>query len=291
MTDTLSPVQAEVVVPVDPDTAFRLYVTRPGRQHPAEGQSAGPAEIVYEPFAGGRWFEHGQDGREYKWGRVLVWEPPHRLVLAWMVGAAAGTWAYDPDPDHASRAELTFEPAEGGTRVRVVHTGFEAHGAGAESIRRGVGGGNDWAHDLSDLARAAESVSAPPIVTGAQVNLFCDHVESTLAFYTALGLIEAFRYPVQGAPEAVEVEAAGIRIGLHAAAVANRLADLGVASGADPASAELALWVDDVEAMFATAIAAGATALAAPTDSPDGRLRYGWVHDPEGHQIKFIEQT
>lgn len=55
--DPQAPVEHEVFVSVDADTAFRLYVTRPGRTHPGEGQSGDPAEIVYEPFVGGRWYE------------------------------------------------------------------------------------------------------------------------------------------------------------------------------------------------------------------------------------------
>lgn len=146
-------VRESVVVPVAPTRAFDLYVNRPGRTHPEEGQSGAPARIVYEPFSGGRWYEIGPDGSEYEWGRVLTWEPPTRLVLAWMVGASTGEWAYDPDPEHASRAEITFQPVDDGTLVTVVHTGFERHGLGSGSIQRGVAHG--WALDLADLDRAA----------------------------------------------------------------------------------------------------------------------------------------
>lgn len=153
-TQPQAPVEHEVIVPVDIDTAFRLYVTRPGRTHPSDGQSGNPADIVYEPFVGGRWYERDHTGREHDWGRVLVWEPPWRLTLAWMVNANRGVWGYDPDPAHASCAEITFEPVESGTRVRVRHTGFERHGPAGSSIRSGVD--NGWLEDLADLARAAQ---------------------------------------------------------------------------------------------------------------------------------------
>jgi uncharacterized protein YndB with AHSA1/START domain len=149
----LDPVTAEIEVPVDPATAFELYVSRPVRRHPAEGLSGAPAEIIYEPFAGGRWYERAGDGREFDWGRVAEWDPPRRLVLAWMVGASTGGWAFDPDPAHASRAEITFEPTDRGTCVRVRHTGLEAHGSAAASIRRGASRG--WVDDLEDLLGAA----------------------------------------------------------------------------------------------------------------------------------------
>lgn len=155
-----APVRHSQAVPVPPDRAFDLYVNRPGRTHPAEGQSGRPARIVYEPFAGGRWYEIAADGTEHDWGRVLTWDPPHRLTLAWMVGAATGTWAYDPDPLHASLAEITFDPAPGGTLVTVTHSGFERHGPTGDRIRAGVTTG--WVRDLEDLHRATSLTTPAP---------------------------------------------------------------------------------------------------------------------------------
>jgi hypothetical protein len=77
-----------------------------------------------------------------------------------MVGVQDGRWVYDSNPEHASRVDLTFEAIGAGqTLVRVVHTGFEAHGAGAASIRDGVTPG--WQEDLQDLRNAAEREQAP----------------------------------------------------------------------------------------------------------------------------------
>jgi uncharacterized protein YndB with AHSA1/START domain len=159
-TNTAVPVVAEVTVPVDPARAFDLYVARPGRTHPGNGLSGSPEAIVYEPFVGGRWYERASDGSEHDWGRVVSWDPPHRLGLVWMVGVQDGRWVYDSNPEHASRVDLTFEAIGAGqTLVRVVHTGFEAHGAGAASIRDGVTPG--WQEDLQDLRNAAEREQAP----------------------------------------------------------------------------------------------------------------------------------
>lgn len=68
----IAPVVQTIVVPVPPQVAFHLYVHRPDRTHPREGQSGRPARIVYEPFAGGCWYEVGGDGSRHEWGRVLV---------------------------------------------------------------------------------------------------------------------------------------------------------------------------------------------------------------------------
>jgi catechol 2,3-dioxygenase-like lactoylglutathione lyase family enzyme len=121
-----------------------------------------------------------------------------------------------------------------------------------------------------------------------QVNLFCDDVDSCLAFYNRLGLTEAFRAPASGPIAHVEVEAAGIRIGLTSARVANDLVNLGVEPADRPAT-EIVFWCDDVDAMYDRALAAGATAVVAPTTSPDNRLYFAWVRDPEAHQLKLVQ--
>ncbi|MDG4807016.1 VOC family protein [Micromonospora sp. WMMD1120] len=128
-----------------------------------------------------------------------------------------------------------------------------------------------------------------PGATQVQINLFCADVEGCLTFYTRLGLTEAFRAPTTGPVEHVEVEAAGIRIGLTSARVANALVGLGVSPGGG-VSTELVLWCEDTDAFYDRAVAAGATSVVAPMDSPDGRLHYAWVRDPDGHQVKFVQK-
>lgn len=123
--------------------------------------------------------------------------------------------------------------------------------------------------------------------TAVQVNLFCDDVELVAGFFRALGFAEVFRTPAEGHPEHLEVDAAGTRIGLTSAGAANRIARLGVGAQRH-ASTEVVLWCADVDAAFTAAIDAGGSAVSPPQDSPDGRLRYGWVRDPEGHQVKFV---
>jgi uncharacterized glyoxalase superfamily protein PhnB len=120
-----------------------------------------------------------------------------------------------------------------------------------------------------------------------QVNLFCGDVEGCWGFYRALGLVEAFRAPAERAVEHVEVEVAGVRIGLTSARVANALVGLGVES-AGGVSAEVVFWCDDPDGLYERALAAGGSELVAPRESPDGRLRVAWVKDPDGHQVKLV---
>jgi catechol 2,3-dioxygenase-like lactoylglutathione lyase family enzyme len=125
--------------------------------------------------------------------------------------------------------------------------------------------------------------------TQVQINMFCTDADACLAFYRRLGLTEAFRAPASGPVEHVEVEAAGIRIGLTSARVANSLVGLGVEPGGSP-STELVLWCENTDDFYDRALAAGAASVVAPMDSPDGRLHYAWVRDPDGHQLKFVQK-
>lgn len=123
--------------------------------------------------------------------------------------------------------------------------------------------------------------------SGVQVNLWCRDVERCAAFFRGLGLPERFRFPRTGAPDQLEVEAAGVRIGLSSALAGERLFGIVAEPGSDT---ELVLWCDEVDELYAAATTVGGTALTPPTDSPDGRLRFAWVLDPEGHRVKFVRE-
>ena len=68
-------------------------------------------EAVLETKQGGRWYEVGVDGTECNWGKVLVWNPPHKLVLAWQITAE---WQYDPN--FLTEVEVNF--SEKGPKIR-----------------------------------------------------------------------------------------------------------------------------------------------------------------------------
>ena len=136
--DPVRPVRASVTVAAPVERAWQVYTGGYGSWEP-KGHfiGTGPAEtVLIEPYQGGRWYERSADGSEPEWGRVLAWEPPHRLVLSWMVG---GDWQHDPDPAHASEVEVRFV-ADGPerTRVELEHRRIERHGEGAASILGGV---------------------------------------------------------------------------------------------------------------------------------------------------------
>jgi uncharacterized protein YndB with AHSA1/START domain len=85
---------------------------------------------------------------ETPWGKVLVWEPPSRVVLGWQLNSQ---WAFDPD--FLTEVELTFAPRGAGTIVTLEHRDLERFGAEAAARADQLGGG--WASRLADYATFA----------------------------------------------------------------------------------------------------------------------------------------
>jgi uncharacterized protein YndB with AHSA1/START domain len=106
-TASMQPLTGTVTVDVPIEQAFRIFTESISSWWPNEYHigAADMAEPVLEPRMAGRWYERGVDGSECDWGRILVWEPPTRLVLTWQIN---GRWQFDPDPEHASEIEVRF---------------------------------------------------------------------------------------------------------------------------------------------------------------------------------------
>jgi uncharacterized protein YndB with AHSA1/START domain len=153
-TSTVPALQGATTVRAPIQRAFRVFTESVSTWWPAQyhiGQ-AELAEVVLEPRAGGRWYERGVDGSECDWGRVLVWEPPHRLVVTWQIN---GQFQYDPDPEHASEIEVRFtEDAPGQTRVELEHRFLERL-VGGQQVSEVIGSGGGWTAMLELFAGAA----------------------------------------------------------------------------------------------------------------------------------------
>jgi uncharacterized protein YndB with AHSA1/START domain len=106
---------------------------------------AAPARAsIVEPYVGGRWYDIDRNGDETTIGRVVAYEPPHRVVLTWGI---SHDWKYDPNL--RTEIEVQFIP-ESATRTRVefVHRGLEAYGERAEEERAIYDGDEAWTRVL-----------------------------------------------------------------------------------------------------------------------------------------------
>ena len=151
---SIAPVVRTIQVKVPPSRAFALFTGKMSAWWPA-GKTVAKnphVAIVLESHAGGGWFERDADGNETRWGKVLAWEPPGRLLLGWQLNSQ---WSYDPD--FLTEVELTFAPEGAGTLVTLEHRNLERFGADADKIAAQVGGG--WPKFLGEYAQYVDAQS------------------------------------------------------------------------------------------------------------------------------------
>ena len=137
-------VRRQIVVDAPVEKAFAVFTERFGDFKPREHNvlAAPIAETVFEPRVGGHIYDRGTDGSECRWARVLVYEPPRRVVFSWDIGP---TWQVETEPENTSEVEVRFiaeNPQR--TRVELEHRNLDRHGPGWEAVRDGVGHDEGW---------------------------------------------------------------------------------------------------------------------------------------------------
>ena len=154
------PVRQATVVRSDHAHTFHTFIATIGAWWPVRPFSAGDdqvRDVTVEPQLGGRMYESWADGTTVEWGRLQVWEPPHRFVV---------TWTFTPAP---TEVELTFTSLGPGlTRVAVEHRGWEQLTEGELAADCAMPGGyssggytHGWTHILACLAAAITEMPAP----------------------------------------------------------------------------------------------------------------------------------
>jgi uncharacterized protein YndB with AHSA1/START domain len=153
-------VRHHVVVPGTPERAFATFTERFDDIKPREHNLLGSpiASTTFEPRVGGHIVDRGEDGSECRWARVLVYDPPRRVVFSWDIGP---TWQLESDPANASEVEVTFV-AEGPdrTRVELEHRHLDRHGPGWSQVRAGVDNDQGWPLYLARYASLLEGQDA-----------------------------------------------------------------------------------------------------------------------------------
>ena len=148
---TVEPIRKQLVVEAPAERAFRVFTEKGGVWWPKDhhiGKSP-LKDVVIEPRASGRWYERMEDGSECDWGKVLAWEPPRRVVLAWQLDMK-----FQFDPNLVTEVEVRFTP-EGPKRTRVdfEHRNLERFGEGAPDTCKMMD--NGWGGILDSYAKSA----------------------------------------------------------------------------------------------------------------------------------------
>ena len=121
-----------------PEDAFRLYTEGMARwwplaTHSVEEEAA--ETVVFEPRLGGRIVERAQGGAEHHWGTVTEWDPPAGFAHTWHPGREASS---------GQLVEVRFVADGDGTRVELVHTGWENLGDQAPRLYEAYDSGWDY---------------------------------------------------------------------------------------------------------------------------------------------------
>ena len=156
-----APVRRSLFVKATPEHAFAVFTAGFDRWWP-KGHSVGssPQKIaILEPKVGGRWYEIGEDGSETQWGKVMIWEPPHRVVMVWSVDP---DWKFDPGLH--TEVEVRFTPEGDGVRVDLEHRKLGG-------LRRAGRGGPREDRQREGLERPAQAVRRRGGTLGKEENL------------------------------------------------------------------------------------------------------------------------
>lgn len=150
-TTAIPPVRKRIRVNIAPARAFDVFTAGMHRWWRIDYSiNKSPIkDIIVEPRAGGRWFERGEDGSECQWGKVLAWEPPGRLLLAWQI---TPEWQFDPNL--LTELEVRFTADGAGTLVELEHR-LEGYGAAAAQVREIFDGPEAWMSLLERFAKEA----------------------------------------------------------------------------------------------------------------------------------------
>lgn len=158
-TDTT--VRSSIVVEAPIERAFSVFTEGIGSWFPPEYNLLGVdiAERIFEPRVGGHIYDRGVDGSECHWARVLVYEPPTRVVFSWDLSPR---FQVEADPEKTSEVAVQFiAETRQRTRVELEHRYLDRHGEGWEQSRGILGGDGGWPGCLRSFAKhlAAETNS------------------------------------------------------------------------------------------------------------------------------------
>lgn len=131
----LPPLRREVIVRAPVGTAFAVFTGHIARWWPFGRFSVFGAgsSVAFEDGA----IVERLGTQTSEWGRVSVWEPPHRISLSWHPGR---------DDEHATTVTVTFAEQDGATLVTLIHDDWQNHPSPEDGRRAHQDG---WAYVLA----------------------------------------------------------------------------------------------------------------------------------------------
>lgn len=149
-------VRRQIDVDASIDDAFTAFVDRFGDFKPPEHNllAADITETRFEPKVGGHIYDRAADGSVCRWARVLVYEPPDRVVFSWDISPQ---WQLESSEANASEVEVRFiAESPQRTRLELEHRHLDRHGPGWESLRDGVDSDGGWPLYLARYSEVIE---------------------------------------------------------------------------------------------------------------------------------------
>lgn len=124
--DIADPIRRTVILPGAPSPAFDLFTSGMGTWWPLDAYSRVVNELdgrglradwlEFQPRLGGSILEHVSDGSVLRWGDVIVWDPPNRVVISWQPHSL---------PEPPTELEVAFSARGGDTLVELEHRGWD----------------------------------------------------------------------------------------------------------------------------------------------------------------------
>lgn len=112
-------------------------------------------KMIIPPYVGGHCYETGPNDFRCDWGRVIEFDRPNLVSFSWQISPSRVPL---PDPEQASKVTVSFKTLEDKTvRVRLIHSGFDRHGAGWENYARAMNSEKGWPYILENFRQCAES--------------------------------------------------------------------------------------------------------------------------------------
>lgn len=119
------------------------------------------------------------------------------------------------------------------------------------------------------------------------IKLYTADLPRLEAFQARPGFARRLAWPAEGPALHAEMELRGVSFGIASVEAARR--DHGLAPQGGGRRIRIVLRSEDTDAEIARPAAAGATVLSPPHDWLEGRLRPGWVADPDGNRVQIAQ--